>query len=67
MNQGINGSMTHGLIDGAGSGHPGHVPWDGGANENGNHLGGGGPPGAGGAVSGVPTQIIQEPVKLESH
>ena len=26
-----------------------------------------GPPGAGGAVSGVPTQIIQEPVKLKSH
>ena len=30
MNQGINGSMTHGFIDGAGSGHLGHVPWDGG-------------------------------------
>ena len=44
MNQGINGSMTHGLIDGAGSGHPGHVPWVDGANENGNHLGGGGGP-----------------------
>ena len=44
MNQGINGSMTHGLIDGAGSGPPGHVPWAGGANENENHLGGGGTP-----------------------
>ena len=30
MNQGINGSMTHGLIDGAGSGHLGPVPWVGG-------------------------------------
>ena len=68
MNQGINGSMTHGLIDGAGSGHPGPVPWGGGANENGNHLGGGGgPPGAGGAVSRVVPQIIQEPLNLESH
>ena len=25
------------------------------------------PPGPGGAVSGVPTQIIQEPEKLKSH
>ena len=68
MNQGINGSVHHGLIDGAGSGHPGPVPWVGGANENGNHLGGGGgPPGTGGAVSRVVPQIIQEPLNLESH
>ena len=44
MNQGINGSMTHGLIDGEGSGHMGNVPWVDGVNENGNHLGGGGGP-----------------------
>ena len=68
MNQGINGSMTHGLIDGAGSGHPGHVPWVGGARGPGIRLSPPpGPPGAGGAVSRVVTQIIQEPLNLESH
>ena len=35
MNQGVNGSMTHGLIDGAGSSHPGPVPWVGGGRGSG--------------------------------
>ena len=60
--------MTHGFIDGAGSGHLGHVPWgSGGWGAGIPREGVPGPPGAGGAVSGVPTQIIQEPVKLKSH
>ena len=81
MNQGINGSVHHGLIDGAGSGHPGHVPWDGGANENGNHLGGGGTPrcwrrGVGGTYSDNPrtretekslSSILKMLTEPESH
>ena len=68
MNQGINGSVHHWLIDGAGSGHPGPVPWVGGA--RGAEIpreGVPGPPGAGGAVSRVVTGEPQNPVKLESH